>query len=218
MTRQEPPIIEARPAPRLLLLRHAKSSWDDPDLADFDRPLSPRGIRASATMGRYMLAEGLMPDRIICSAARRTRDTWALLAEQWPHMPKTVFERSIYEAEPAAIRAAIARHGGDARRLMVIGHNPGLEDLSRWLTGADANGAMARLQEKFPTGALAVFDLPAATGHAEAATPWDQLRQWSHGGQGSRGRQGTCQEADMGAYQGACQLALFQRPRDLEPA
>jgi phosphohistidine phosphatase len=146
----------------LYLFRHAKSAWDDPSLADFDRPLAPRGERAAPAMAAYMKAQGLGPDLVLCSAARRTRDTWALMAGTLDQ-PRTTYLDEIYEAEPPALAAAIRRAPADARRLMLIGHNPGLEDLAQGLIASGDRDRRKALAEKFPTAALAVIDFDIET-------------------------------------------------------
>jgi phosphohistidine phosphatase len=155
----------------LYLFRHAKSAWDDPSLADVDRPLAPRGERAAPAMAAYMKAQGLHPDLVLCSAARRTHDTWALMAGTLGQ-PRTTYLDEVYEAEASALAAAIRRAPAGARRLMLIGHNPGLEDLALSLIASGDRDARKALAEKFPTAALAVIefdieswrDLAPATG------------------------------------------------------
>jgi len=146
----------------LYLFRHAKSAWDDPSLADFDRPLAPRGERAAPGMAVYMKAQGLQPDLVLCSAARRTRDTWALMAGMLGQ-PRTIYLDEIYEAEPSALATAIRRVPADAGRLMLIGHNPGLQDLALGLIAAGDRAGRKTLSEKFPTAALAVIDFDIET-------------------------------------------------------
>ncbi len=146
----------------LYLFRHAKSAWDDPSLADVDRPLAPRGERAAPAMATYMSTQGLQPDLVLCSAARRTRDTWALMAGTLGQ-PRTTYLEEIYEAEAPALAAAIRRAPADARRLMLIGHNPGLQDLSLSLIGSGDRAGRKALAEKFPTAALAVIDFDIET-------------------------------------------------------
>ena len=141
----------------LLLLRHAKSSRDDPTHADFDRSLSGRGRRDAPRMGALAAARGWTPDHAIVSPALRTRQTWDLARPALGNVA-TRFDETIYEAAPTAILAAIRAAPPAARRLIVIGHNPGLEDLSAILASdrSDAE-ALAALRDKFPTGALARF-------------------------------------------------------------
>lgn len=147
----------------LLLLRHAKSAWDDPGLADRERPLNGRGRRAAALMGRFLSEAGLLPDRALLSAAARTRETFKRLRKEWtgPPPPAETLE-DLYLAPPSAILACIRRHGGEARRLLVLGHNPGLERLGVRLAAAGSDeAALAALAEKFPTGGLAWFQFAA---------------------------------------------------------
>lgn len=145
----------------LLLLRHAKSSWDDPDLEDFDRPLAARGIETAQAMGRAMAQRGWIPDKALVSKALRTRDTWRLLApELQPARPQAVFSQALYEAAPETILAEIHGTPEDVSCLLVVGHNPGLEELARRLAGDGSEPkAVKALGEKFPTGALARFEI-----------------------------------------------------------
>lgn len=145
----------------LLLLRHAKSSRDDAGLADFDRPLSKRGRRDAPHMGELLAARGWTPDHAIVSPALRTRQTWDLVRPALGNVA-TRYDETIYEASPEAILAAIRAAPPGARRLLVIGHNPGLEDLSAILASDRSDApALAALREKFPTGALARFAVEA---------------------------------------------------------
>jgi phosphohistidine phosphatase len=141
----------------LLLLRHAKSSWDDPELEDFDRPLAKRGARAAREMGAFIRKEELRPDLVLCSGAVRTRATLALvLPELGPPPPEIIHEDALYLAEPAEILAQI-RRAGAARRVMVIGHNPGLHAIALSLVGDGGRRDITALATKFPTAALAVI-------------------------------------------------------------
>ncbi|MFW8612210.1 SixA phosphatase family protein, partial [Mesorhizobium ciceri] len=141
---------------QLLLLRHAKSSWDDPDLDDFDRPLAERGVKAARLMGRELATRGWLPDLALVSAALRTRDTWRLVAAELPVPPQVAFLKALYDASAADILSQIGQTDASSGSLLVIGHNPGLEQLARQLAGPGSDAkAIARLEEKFPTGALA---------------------------------------------------------------
>lgn len=143
----------------LLLLRHAKSSWDEPALDDFDRPLAQRGRKAAPAMGRVLSGRGWLPDAALVSAAVRTRQTWDLAAAELGGEIPAMFERSIYEAPASRILDAVRRMPEEIGTLVVVGHNPGLEELSRMLASPDSDRiALARLTEKFPTGALARFN------------------------------------------------------------
>lgn len=143
---------------QLLLLRHAKSSWDDPDLDDFDRPLAQRGLKAARLIGRELAARDWLPDQVLVSSALRTRDTWRLVAAELPAHPRVVFAEALYEASAADILSQIRLAEPSSGCLAVVGHNPGLEDLANLLAGSGSEAkARKRLEEKFPTAALARF-------------------------------------------------------------
>lgn len=140
----------------LLLLRHAKSSWDDPALADFDRPLAQRGREAAPRMGRELARRSWLPDLALVSPSLRTRQTWALVAPELPRTVPVAFEDAIYEAPAERILAAIRAVPDAVAALLVVGHNPGFEDLAAMLAGKDSDAqALARMRRKFPTAALA---------------------------------------------------------------
>ncbi len=147
---------------RLYLMRHAKSAWDQPELADFDRPLNERGRRAASEMGGLMAAKGYAPERVLCSNAKRAQETLAGVLGELPSRPDIIHTRGIYEADTARLLQLIRISGGSARALMLIGHNPGMSDLAQLLSGGGSLAAIGRLQGKFPTAALAVlsFDAP----------------------------------------------------------
>lgn len=148
---------------RLWLLRHAKSAWDDPGLDDFARPLSPRGRKACRRIARHMGERGIRPDLVLCSPATRTRQTWERLEKRVGASAKTRFEPSLYLADPAALLALIRSIPTACREALLIGHNPGLEELAQRLAGTAAGDALPRLTEKYPTGALAELCFPART-------------------------------------------------------
>lgn len=130
---------------RLYLLRHAKSSWDDPGLADHDRPLSGRGRRAADAIGRHLRAHAIEPELVLCSSSMRTRETLARIGlEADP-------ERALYGADANELIARLREVPRGVESVLVIGHNPGMHDLALALTG-EPDG-------KYPTGALAVIDL-----------------------------------------------------------
>jgi len=141
----------------VLLLRHAKSSREDPELADFDRPLTGRGRRDAPRMGAWMHEAGLQPDLVLCSDAKRARETWAGLAETLRCAAPVLFERALYMASAKALCRRLQRLPGKVGSVLVIAHNPGLEEAAQAL--ADGSGEpMERLQRKFPTAALARLD------------------------------------------------------------
>lgn len=146
----------------LSLLRHAKSSWDDVDLDDFERPLSKRGASAAPQMGRAIRDLKLKPDLVLCSAAVRTRATVALvLLELGPPAPEVRYDDGLYLAAPKVILGHIRKVDKGVRNLLVVGHNPGMHALALELAGVAKREDMAELATKFPTAALAsmTFDL-----------------------------------------------------------
>ncbi|MEM9027545.1 MAG: histidine phosphatase family protein [Pseudomonadota bacterium] len=140
----------------LILYRHAKSSWDDLDLDDFERPLSPRGAKAAPRMGNWLSAQRLIPDCVLCSTSVRTRATLMLsLNEMEAVKPKLVFEDALYLANPSVLLNHIRAVSDDARCCMVLGHNPGLHALALELTGQGRKRDITQLAIKFPTAAIA---------------------------------------------------------------
>jgi len=138
----------------LMLLRHAKTRPADPGVADRDRPLADRGHRDATLMGKAISDEPL-PDTILCSPARRTRETMADLISQFASEPKMALVEALYEPAGATYLDAIAAHGGDAKRLLIVGHNPAIQATALALVG----GSGTKLAAKFPTCALAIIAL-----------------------------------------------------------
>ena len=146
----------------LLLLRHAKSSWDDPSLADFDRPLAERGEKAAPVMADYLGKKGLRPDLVLLSPAARARQTWALVARKLGGTIEVKELRGLYLGPPSRLLDAVRRAPDRAARVMLIGHNPGMEHLAMVLAGpASKRKALAKLHAKFPTAALAEIEFEA---------------------------------------------------------
>jgi phosphohistidine phosphatase len=145
----------------LILLRHAKSSWDDPVQRDFDRPLNKRGRKAARTIGREMRAQGLAFDAVIASPAARVVETLTDVADGYGESFAPEYEPRVYLASATTL-LELVRHADDsAERLMIVGHNPGLENLALLLTReAPANGLRRNLAEKYPTATLAEIALP----------------------------------------------------------
>lgn len=144
---------------RLMLLRHAKSDWPD-GVSDLDRPLARRGKEAAPRMGRYLQEEGLLPDLVLISPAKRTRETWDLVAPFIGDVA-TRTEPRIYEAPSARLLTVVREVGPEVRNLLLVGHNPGSEDLAKHLVGHGDRYAFARLTQKYPTAGLAVIDFAA---------------------------------------------------------
>jgi len=141
---------------RLILFRHAKSSWEH-DVEDHERPLSGRGIKAAPLMGAWLAANDLVPDFALVSTARRAQQTWALAEAGFGQPIPRQDTRLIYEASPITILAEVRHSGKTARTLIVVGHNPGLEELAQLLMKDDGGEAGAQLREKFTTAAVAVL-------------------------------------------------------------
>jgi phosphohistidine phosphatase len=139
----------------LMLLRHAKAERAKPNGRDHERVLEERGRADARKIGFYLARHGFVPDRALVSTAARTRETWALASEAFKKPPAADFDERIYEAEPQAILKAIQETGSDVRTLLVIGHNPGLQELAALLIAAGDVEARQRLKEHFPTSALA---------------------------------------------------------------
>jgi phosphohistidine phosphatase len=145
----------------LILLRHAKAEPGRATMADRDRALAARGRGDAVRAGRWLKEAGLVPDLVVCSAARRTRETWTLAAETLGTDVTTTFEAAIYEATPARLLTTLRRTPAAVRCLLMIGHNPGLEELTADLMRDADPEAAKRLAQKFPTSGLAVLALPA---------------------------------------------------------
>jgi len=146
---------------RLLLLRHAKSSWEDPSLDDFDRPLAPRGERAAPAIADFMRSKKLIPDLVLCSSAVRARQTWHAVANKLGSGDNLRELKSLYLATPSRLLQTLRRAPQKAETVLVIGHNPGMEIFALRLTGKGPRNAMRQMAEKFPTAALAeiAFDV-----------------------------------------------------------
>ncbi len=176
---------------QLLLLRHAKSAWDDPAQPDHARKLNARGHAAAAAMRAAIRQFGLVPDVVLVSSARRTLQTLDALGP-WDETPLIEPMDGLYLAPPEKILSIAAGVSETVRSLMVVGHNPGLHDLALGLAGADAappdDTLGGQLRDGFPAGALAEFTVTQA---------WrDLATAWPHGRLG-------------------CRLVRFIRPRDL---
>jgi phosphohistidine phosphatase len=145
----------------LTLLRHAKSGWDDPVARDFDRPLNPKGKRAAATVGRHLRAERMAFDHIVASPALRVVETIAEFEGGFGTRLEPAWDRRAYLASAATLLDIIRETPADAARLLLIGHNPGLEELVLLLTVSAEDGLLDRVEEKYPTASVAemVFEV-----------------------------------------------------------
>ena len=140
----------------LLILRHAKSSWKELGLTDHDRPLNKRGKRDAPQMGELIKQEGLVPDLMLSSTARRACNTAEIVAESSGYRREIQLATEFYHAPPSIYLNVLIGLSDEIKRVMVIGHNPGLEELLELLTGR---------YEAFPTAALAYVSLDIAAWH-----------------------------------------------------
>jgi phosphohistidine phosphatase len=173
---------------RLNLLRHAKSSWDDPVERDFDRPLNGRGRRAARRMGEWLKESGLRFDLVIASPALRIRQTIEGVESGLGRKLSPLFDKRIYMASAAAL-FDLVRETDDAREsLLLIGHNPGLEDLLLLATEEDTSALRAEAAIKYPTATFAGIEM--------------DVESW----------------AAVEEHMQTARLVEFVRPRDLDPA
>ena len=143
---------------RLILLRHGTAEAESASGEDFDRRLAPRGVREAARMGATLAELGLTPDVVLVSPAARARETWAAAAPSFPNA-RVQFDADLYHADSGSIRHAAARAGKSVGTVMIVGHNPGLQELTVQLLteGSSPASLIARAQRQFPTAASAVF-------------------------------------------------------------
>jgi phosphohistidine phosphatase len=142
---------------RILLLRHAKSAWDEPGLDDFDRPLAARGRRAAAVMGVYLRDEDLVPDLVLCSGARRAVETWEIAADALARAPAVERDAALYMVSAERLLKRLRKLPPTIKSVLVVGHEGGVDVLARRLAADGAAPLRKRLGEKYPTAALAVI-------------------------------------------------------------
>lgn len=152
---------------RLVLLRHAKSAW--PDMPDHERPLARRGQRDAPVMGCWLRTAGLVPDLVVCSTARRARETWQLAEGALGTAPPARFDERVYQASVPQLLDLIRGEPATSMTLLVVGHEPAVPGLALALAetapddragagaGAVSAGMLDRIRAKFPTAAIAVF-------------------------------------------------------------
>jgi phosphohistidine phosphatase len=148
----------------LLLLRHAKSDWNQPDIKDHDRPLNKRGKKEAPRVGRYLLQNNLVPDLILSSTAQRARDTAQAAADGCGFDEQIDFYQDLYLSDTSCYLDILQRLPDEANRVMVVGHNPDLEDLLTLLTD---------VTEHITTATLAQIDLPISS--------WQELNEATDG-------------------------------------
>ena len=160
--------MQAAPARKLVLLRHAKSAW--PGVPDHDRPLGRRGLRDAPAAGRWLRQAGCVPDHVLCSTALRARETWRLAEAELGVRPPATFERGVYEASADGLLDLVRRLPSAAHTVVVVGHDPAVPELAVALAEEDgAHGrqtaaltpatSIERMRAKFPTAAIAVLEL-----------------------------------------------------------
>jgi phosphohistidine phosphatase len=160
---------------KLVLLRHAKSAW--PDVPDHERPLGRRGRRDAPAAGRWLRLAGCVPDHVVCSTARRARETWHLAEPELGSRPPVEFEPGVYGASAAGLLDLIRRLPPAARTVVVVGHDPGIPELALALAAGPTASShrravpppappQDRMRQKFPTAAVAVLELSG---------PWSRL-------------------------------------------
>ena len=143
----------------LLILRHAKSSWDNTELSDFERPLNSRGIETAPVMGNLIYKKRLKPNLIISSPAKRAKQTAVLIKEIAQILPPIKYEEKIYEASPMGLLNIVGEIDNKNETVLLIGHNPGLEGFIKILTGEN---------KSMPTAGLAVIELDINS--------WDEIK------------------------------------------
>jgi phosphohistidine phosphatase len=151
----------------LYLIRHAKSSWADPTLPDRERPLAPRGRRDGKRIAKHLVRLRIQPELVLCSTAERTRETLELVRPALGTTGTVKVEAGLYAASSDELLERIRIVPEEVASMMLIGHNPGLQDLA--LVLASAGAELERLTAKFPTAALATLTL--------ANTPWSNLSE-----------------------------------------
>lgn len=141
----------------LWLLRHAKSSWDDPELADHDRPLAPRGRSAAELIATHLDAAGIRPGLVVCSSARRARETFAAVFPMLGTELTVRVDPDLYTFSGARLLEAVIALPNGSDDVMLVGHNPAMQELASALAREGAR--LSALREKYPTGALAGLEL-----------------------------------------------------------
>lgn len=165
---------------RLILLRHAKSAWDDVTLDDKARPLNARGRRDAPRMGAWLASQNIKPDLVLVSTAVRTRETWLLFSPALSAgdrgAPKELLRDDLYHAEAQRIVDVVRATDAAVSTLLLIGHNSGMEEAAALLVGRGKDAVRKAMAAKFPTAALAIItfevgswrDIAAGTGYLDA--------------------------------------------------
>lgn len=154
---------------RLIAARHAKSSWNHPELTDHDRPLNARGRRAAPLVGAALRGAGYIPDLLLCSTSVRTRETWDLMRPALggaagptgsARTPEVRFARELYLAAPQTVLKIVRQVPPAIKTLMLLGHNPAMYSLATHGASAGDPEEISLLRRNLPTGAAAVLEFP----------------------------------------------------------
>jgi phosphohistidine phosphatase len=155
------PLGTVRRVRTVILLRHGKSSWSDPTLADRDRPLAPRGERASRSIAKYIRRKKVRPTLVLCSPSLRTRQTLAAIEPALGDHCSVELEPQLYAASEEELLERLRALPESVESVMLIGQNPGLQELARALASRGAE--LSRLEQNVPTGALATLIVDSET-------------------------------------------------------
>jgi phosphohistidine phosphatase len=144
----------------LIIMRHAKAAW--PQVEDRQRPLAERGRRDAPAAGRWLhetarRLDGFALDRVVCSPARRTRETWELAAAHLEAPPTPVYDGRVYAATASTLLNVVRETPARVRGLMLIGHNPGMQSLAVALAREDSGEPLAKIRDRYPTAGIALF-------------------------------------------------------------
>ncbi|MGB0496968.1 MAG: SixA phosphatase family protein [Rubricella sp.] len=143
---------------RIVLVRHGKSSWSDPDQDDRERPLNQRGRLAAPLMAAWLADHGIRPDHILTTPALRSQETWEKMAPVFGTGPMPEVSETLYMADPAQHRDTLRALPDGVETVFVIGHQPGLGSFARKIADGSEREAQSRAFTKFPTAAVAVFE------------------------------------------------------------
>ncbi|WP_030748986.1 histidine phosphatase family protein [Streptomyces griseus] len=159
-SRRAPPADDGAAVARLLLVRHAKAVPKGRRIDDFDRELSGRGRGDAPRTGRRIAEAGLVPDFVLCSPSRRTRQTWGLAAAALDDPPPVVYDGLLYKTPPGTLVSVLAERSPGLRTVALVGHNPGLRELAAGLCGSGPPELLERVRAGFPTSGLVLIELP----------------------------------------------------------